>query len=53
VVKSVLFDLDDTLHEKRTSLKECSKEVNFRFLQEQRVDFDGFSRLFIKESNII
>ena len=49
----VLFDLDDTLHDKTTSLRDCAEAMFSNFLQRYGVDKEAFVSLFVAENTII
>ncbi len=48
-----LFDLDDTIHDKRASLVDCSKAVYQAHLQDMDIGFEVFSKYFVEQNCII
>lgn len=50
---NVLFDLDDTLHDKQASLRRCAMRLMTEFDLENRLDGRSFVDLFIAENCII
>lgn len=48
-----LFDLDDTLHDKTASLKNCAEFMHLKFAQDLPIDKINFIECFVRENSII